>query len=273
VGDLRSASTADRQRRLSDRGNPVRECIDVIDDQGTTHLLEIWGDFPRRFTTNVPVSPSTRGLAFDGEQVDLLESADAPGCRVEPLPSVEPAVAHLWLPLATYFCLFPLPGSLPLVDTGIQALSAGRALAPDSPVIEQVRDVVLACTGPEAATSKLPARWASLLSGSLRAGGPIGVLAVGAGIPELGETSIILERFVTRASEFRLYVTVSPAWQLTRAPFQGPGAVAPLSWWAEDDRGNHYRGYASGTCRAAPADRGEASIRFWSGLDRRATAL
>lgn len=133
--------------------------------------------------------------------------------------------------------------------------------------------MALAFTGHEAAMSDLPERWASLLSGATRGRGPVGAVAVGAAIPEIGDAAICMEGLVSAAEEFSLYLTVSPAWQLTGAPFDGLEAIAPLSWWAEDDRGNHYLGTVSHGMRVAPGDVAEGSIRFWPALDRRATEL
>ena len=59
-------------------------------------------------------------------------------------------------PGAASFGVFPRSGPLALVDITIFALIAAGALAPDSPVLNQVRGVALAFTGHRAATGQLP---------------------------------------------------------------------------------------------------------------------
>ncbi|MGB6770532.1 MAG: hypothetical protein WBF51_00805, partial [Candidatus Dormiibacterota bacterium] len=100
-----------------------------------------------------------------------------------------------------------------------------------------------------------------------------GAVGFSVAVPRIGDASISMEGLVSWGSDFRLYLTASPAWQLTGAPFVGLEAVTPLSWWAEDDLGNHYLGYAGDSGRKTFADRAEGSVRFWPGLDPQATEL
>ena len=255
------------------RSTRGHESLVLTDDQGTTEQLEIWGGLPHRLTTKGPLSRSTNWISFGSDRLDLAEPATAAVCHMETFSPGEPAVAHLWRRMATYFCFFPLSGPLPLVDVSIEALIAAGTLQAHSPVINQVRTVAMAFTGHADAANELPSTWASLLSGWSRNDGPIGAIGFSLVVPRIGDASISMEGLMSWESEFHLYVTISPAWQLTGAPFVGLEAVTPLSWWAEDDLGNHYLGCASGGGRNTSGDRAEGSIRFWPGLDPRATEL
>jgi hypothetical protein len=266
----------DRKHRLGGfarNPNWVHEWLTLTDDQGSSQKLEIWGGVPQRYTTRGPLSRPTRWIDVDSDRVNLAQPTPMVLGDVERLPSVDPAVDHLWRRLATYFCFFPLAGPLPLLDVGIDALIAAGALRTDSPAINEVRAVAMAFTGHPVTTTELPVPWASLLSRWSREDGSTGAVGLSLAVPRIGDASICMEGLVSGASEFRVYLTVSPAWQLTGAPFIGLEAVAPLSWWAEDDVGNYYLGTVSDGRHAAHGDRADGSIRFWPGLDPRASEL
>lgn len=279
ITTIGSSTLTDQTRRgghLSGRGPRlprVHEWLTLTDDQGNSEQLEIWGGPLQRLATKGPLSTSTKWISFGPDRVDLAEPVMADGGHVETLPSVDPVVDHLWRRVATYFCFCPLPGPLPLIDVSIDALFAAGALQADSPVINQVRAVTLAFTGHPVATNELPSPWASLLSGWSRKDSPTGAIGCRVAVPRIGDASISMEGLVSRGSDFRLYLTASPAWQLTGAPFVGLEAVTPLSWWAEDDLGNHYLGCVGDGGRKTFSDRAEGSVRFWPGLDQQATEL
>lgn len=157
-----------------------------------------------------------------------------------------------------------------MVDIAIVALIAAGALAPDSPVLNQVRGVALAFTGHRAATGQLPE--------------PVGVATVGLGARGGSRRSRGVGRGGT--SDWRHFrqqrglglsrrrVPPLPrrasAWQRPGVLFDGREALAPLSWWAEDHGGNHYRGAVRQGPWVAPGDCAEGAIRFSPALDRRA---
>jgi hypothetical protein len=92
-------------------------------------------------------------------------------------------------------------------------------------------------------------------------------------VPRVGDASISMEGLVSWGSDFRLYLTASPARQLTGAPFVGGSQSPSLSRWAEGDLGKHYFGWAGDGGRETFTDRAEGSVRFSLGLDPKAAEL
>ena len=172
--------------------------------------------------------------------------------------------------MATSFGVFPRSRRPALVDITIVALIAAGALAPDSPVLNQVRGVALAFTGHRAATRQLPE--------------PVGVATVGLGARGGSRRSRGVGRGGT--SDWRHFhqqrglglsrrrVPPLPrrasAWQRPGVLFDGREALAPLSWWAEDHWGDHTAAPSDRARGWPPGDCAEGAIRFSPALDRRA---
>ncbi|MHB1776856.1 MAG: hypothetical protein ACYCU7_12835 [Acidimicrobiales bacterium] len=217
------------------------------------------------------LSPTTRWLEFGGERVVLGEPATPPGVTVERLDDAGPAERFLRARL-TSGRHGPHGGPYPqMIDAAVEALVAAGALAADSPLIEQVRDVVAAFSG-QPATRPLPDRWQSLISSLPRQGSRSFVAPVGVVTPALSETVVAVDSLLAGDGVLESQVRMSgPGAQV------GPWGIGltigrhPLSWWAHDDLANHYLG-APGNWSGGP-DRSEGTVTYWPPLDDRATTV
>ena len=262
-----------QHHRAGSDPNGVHDLVEVADDRGGAAVLEIWSGLPHRYAARGFLSQSTSWIAFGPQRLDLPESTPTTAGRMESLPAMDSAVNHLWRRVATYFCLFPLPGPLPLIDVSIDTLIAAGALAADSPVIGQVRAVARAFTDDPIGATGLPGPWQSLLTGWMRGGGAIGAVGQGIVAPPVGNASVRVEGLVARPGAFSVYVTVSPARQVTAGPLVRLDVPPPLSWWAEDDLGSSYLGTVADGQPTDLLDQAEGSVRFWPGLNPDASEL
>ncbi|HVB14489.1 MAG TPA: hypothetical protein VNH38_07020 [Candidatus Dormibacteraeota bacterium] len=268
-----SPETSTVRRWGSHRANWIHEMLILVDDHGSREEIELWGGSTQRYTTASPLSQATEWIDAGGIRLSLAPPEAKATSHVEAVAPAAAAQNHLWRRMSSYFCFFPLSGPLPLIDISIATLVAAGDLAADSPVINQVRSVALAFTGHPCDRSALPVPWKSLLRGWSRGDGPVGAVAIGTALPPIDDTSLTMEGLASGVSEFRVYVTIAPAWRAADAPVSGPVTVAPLAWWATDDRGNHYLGAVSDIWRLGSADCAEGSIRFWPGIDPQARQL
>jgi hypothetical protein len=246
----------------------------LTDDQGHTEIAHFNGGFgggtaEGRLTTMAPLSPSTAWIDIGPTRVELRGDTTPPPVRVEDLPESSPAERHLRGRLSFTRhgpMIGPGPSSIePTIDT----LLAAGALQADSPVIDEVRAVLDALTG-QPAKRRLPEPWASLLAGQNRRG-PTGMVALGVVTPPFDDTVVSFEALISGEESFEVHVAVSPDAGGHRGPFRMLVTESPLTWWAEDDRGNHYQG-APGRW-GSDGLVGEGTLVFSPPLDRSATEL
>ncbi|MGH9918955.1 MAG: hypothetical protein ACRD6W_08830, partial [Nitrososphaerales archaeon] len=206
---------------------------------------------------------------LNSDRIELIEEANPPRVDLETLPSNDPAVGHLWSRL-TAARHGPMMGMRPAsVEVTIETLVAAGALAPDDPAIDEVKAVMAAFTGQVSAN--LPQPWASLLSGRGSRGGPSGMVALGAVTPPIDGTTICVEALVSSPESFEVHVVVSPDVQMGFGPMDTAITAPRITWWAEDDRQNHYLGGMGSW--GGGEDHGQGSILFWPALDPKAKEL
>jgi hypothetical protein len=154
-------------------------------------------------------------------------------------------------------------------DVALEALVAIGALAPDDPVARQSRDIAAALAAGRA-TTKLAEPWAALLRRFPKTDGPLGQLPIGA-VVDVGGCSIRFDSLSSEESSFSVSLATSPGFPLLH---HFPGLeldLAPIEWWAEDDRGNRYLGVSGGG--GGSSERAEGTVDFSSPIDPRASAL
>jgi hypothetical protein len=246
----------------------------LTDDQGHTEIAQFNGGFGGgtargRLITMAPLSPSTAWIDIGPVRVELMGDTTPPPVRIEDLPESDPAERHVRSRLNLAGPGFMMrPGPLHIEAT-IDTLVAAGALEADSPVIDEARMVADAITG-QAPSGGLPAPWASLLR-SHNLFGPIGMVALGVVTPPIEDTVIAFEALTSGEESFEVHVAVTPDIGTHRGPFRMRVTESPLTWWAEDDRGNHYLG-APGNW-GSDGVVGEGTIVFSPVLDRSATEL
>ena len=103
-----------------------------------------------------------------------------------------------------------------------------------------------------------------------QAGGPEGLVVVGATTPPLGGFTLALLAVHSTDEQFSADVETVPGlphWHWGSGAVDGP----LLAWWAADDRGHHYLGQ-QGQWQSSE-DRSGGQIEFWPALDPAARVL
>jgi hypothetical protein len=246
----------------------------ITDDRGTSTLAHFGGsgteeEWVGRFHTHAPLATDTRWLEIDGQRIELVDRELGVEVSIEPVPSENPAVAHLWSTLASMSQMHHTADSTSLA---IDALVAGGAIDASAPELTQIRAAEGALTGAPAVPSSvaLPERWRSLLTRQGTTGGVVGTALIGAVTPIFDGCSIAAISLDANDSGFDVSVEVSPGGFI--APYgRMRGPSGSIAWWASDDRDNWYLGQMGSWGGNDAQDTGE--IGFSPALDPRATRL
>ncbi|MBI2703928.1 MAG: hypothetical protein HYX32_01360 [Actinobacteria bacterium] len=223
------------------------------------------------------LSPSTAWIELDGTRIDLRDNPVQVEVRIEELEPSTPAERHLRQLLASSGPgpRFANPDS---IEDVISVLVACGAIQPEDRAIKEVRAVGSAMQGRNATDPDLPPRWRSVMSRSRNPfpgyhdsndGGR--TIVVGAATPAIDGAYVRVDALIVSAQAFAVEVAVSPGHAL------GPGGWGPvvggesLSWWAEDDRGNHYLGTMTGS--SGSDDYCRSTVQFGPPLDPAAELL
>ena len=254
--DLHARSTSFDHQRIFGAGP---NSITVSDEAGNTagaHLSgggsdQHWSGMLR---TTDRLDATTTYVELDGVRFDLRHDLPPVEVTVEDLPEKPGAIRHLWL-LAEASGPFRHREGSP--DAVISALIDAGALDPDHPELAQVRTLFSQQHGNPLPTTApdLPPRWKSVLTRGRRAHGhPFAhhhepdperaPLTIGRSSPLFDGRYVRINGLTLGEHGFTITATVSPmgSTHLTLAPTEGP----PLSWWARDDKDNHFLGHFSG---------------------------
>jgi hypothetical protein len=248
----------------------------AVDDRGTTAAGGFSGggddtEWRGQFELQPALAPGTAWVEVLGERVDLARHPDRPAeVWVEPQPDQDPARSYLWTRLAS-MGEFRSPE---VMEATIDTLVAAGALAEEDPGIAEVRAVVNGLFGGAGTTpafrAALPEPWRTMMGRRGQAGGPDGLVVVGATTPPFGGFAVAVLAVRSTDEGFSAEVEVVPA----LAHWHGPrgGVDSPmLAWWARDDLGHHYLGQQDGW--HSGQDRSGGEIGFWPALDPAARVL
>lgn len=255
-------------------GPPLR-VVRLADDRGRRVTARFSGrGSPRGWygllTGDGPLSVGTRWIEVGADRVALGEVASPTvTVEVEALPDASPAERYLRGRL-TAGRHGPHGGPRPpMIDVAVATLVEAGALAPDSPVIAEVQDVVAAFSG-QAPASPLAEPWSSLVAAIATQSDWSFVLPLGVVTPELGGTAVAVDALLACEGVVEAHVRVAPATALGQAP--RPDVVAgALAWWAVDDLGNPYLGSVENW--RAGAEVASGTVVYWPALHPRARQL
>lgn len=263
------------QRRfggLPGGGAPLQG-VQLADDQGRrvgTHFggsgsPQMWEG---QLVADRPLSVATRWIDVGSERLVLGETAVPPPVEVEELTGASPAERYLRSRL-TAGRHGPHGGPRPpMIDAAVETLVAAGALAPDSPVIAEVRDVLAAFSGQPG--NALAEPWASLLAGISTQSDWDFVLPLGVVTPALSGSVVALDALLARDGVMQAHVRVGPGAVFAHGPWSRV-ATTPLAWWAADDLGNHYLGGTGSWSGGADGQSG--TVVYWPSLHARARRL
>jgi hypothetical protein len=251
------------------------------DDQGTVTQANFNGGGSsstyRGHLAGGALSPSTRWIEIDGNRIDLHDVDTRHEVIVEALPDSSPAERYLWSRLDG--ALQPGHGHVEIggIEAIIDAMIAAGAITADDSSLRQVRAVANAVATNNHASPDLPAKWASVLSRRSPLFGQIdddevpSQCVVGAATPSIDGAYLRVNILSVIGGRVSADVDISPG----SAARNGGGwgrtiGGAEISWWAEDDRGNHYVGSFSG---GSSAEIAEGNVNFEPPLAETATSL
>jgi hypothetical protein len=250
--------------------------LSLTDDQGRTEVTQLSGGgggeegFRGHLTTTQPLARETKWLDIGANRVDLVGDSDPPRVDIETLPDSDPAERYLWGRL-TAGRHGPHGGNPSFgIEDSIETLLVAGALAPDNPVIDQVRAVFEGFSGQQPKSS-IPQPWRALLAGISRQGGGSEVIALGVVTPPFDDTVISFDALVITEGAFELHLSTSPNPGAPWGPMSPSMTGSTITWWAEDDVGNAYLGATSNW--GGGVDLAEGTVTYWPALDRRATQL
>ncbi len=155
-------------------------------------------------------------------------------------------------------------------DIASRALVATGVLGEGDAMLEETRRIWSALSS-ATATPGLPAPWDALLARFSKGDGVNGSVAIGTVIDDLEGYSIRLDALLTDEGSFSIALAISPGTPLLR---HFPGLdldTSPVTWWAEDDRGNSYVAFFSRGGGGGPVAEGE--VRSLAPLDPKAREL
>ncbi len=249
----------------------------LSDDRGHSEVAHVSGgsgtdgEFRGRLSTMHPLAQDTKWLDVGSDRVDLVGDSKPPRVEIETLPERSPAERFLWGRLSAGRHGPHRFGGRPVaIDATIETLVAAGAIAPDSDVIYEVRDVLAAFSGQQP-QGVIPEPWASLLAGIARQGQHSGIVGLGAVTPPFDDTVVSVEALTLANGSFELHLAISPDSAARMEPMSSPIRGTGIEWWAEDDQGNSYLG-AIGSWGGG-GDIGEGTITYWPALDPRASLL
>jgi hypothetical protein len=253
---------------------PSPQTIALQDDRGSKATARLtssgWGGgtWEASYTTDTTLSADTRWIELDGSRLDLPERRPTPDINLEPIEQLEPLRAALY---AEILSTDRRHGGADTVEIASRALIATGFCDEDDAMLAELGRIAEAVTNAAPAPG-LPEPWASLVERFETNDGPTGVLPIGAAIDDLDGFSIRVDTLTSEASFFSLAVAMSPgAPLLSHFPGRIDAEASPITWWAQDDRGNAY---------VALADRGggsdmvaEGQVTSLAPLDPQATDL
>jgi hypothetical protein len=256
-------------------GGGIRQ-LQLSDDQRQTATAHFSGSgdhtgFRGRLVTNQALSTATKWIDIETDRIELPDASSAPPITFEALDgSDDPAERYLWGRL-TAGRHGPHGGHRPpMIEVAIETLLDAGAIAPDNPVLEEVRAVLAAFSGqPPAAALREP--WKSLLAAPRREGGQSAVVPLGVVTPSIGDLVVAFDALVLTDGVFEVHVETSPNVGLQWGPMQPSLATTPITWWAEDNLSHHYLGAV--TNWAGGPDLGTGTVVYWPSLDPGATEL
>ena len=250
----------------------------ITDAHGTAATAEFSGELRHgdptwrgQYRVRPPLAADAAWIELFGERVELTGTPAGIGVWAEPLPAQDPAVRHLWERTAT---LNDFHDPHLALDATIAALVAAGALPADDPVIADARAVLAVLRPPGASPAEkpgeLPGPWRSLLARWGQAGGPVGMVTVGAITPPFDGVTAAVVALESGEEHFGIKVELVPG---VRAglPYSDLPDQQHLTWWAADDLGNHY--LAEQGSWYAGDDRCGGAIGFWPALDSRAQSI
>ena len=255
-------------------GGPPRAVL--TDDRGTSEAAPFHGGGSNqgmrgRLTTTGPLAPDTAWIELDGTRLELTEEPSRFAATLERLPAQDPAHQYLWQRIAE-----PSKLNDSRIEPAIEALVAAGALWAADPLLDEVRAVLEALQRgpgpgvvPPSGTIPIPEPWQSLLARDGVQDGPTGSIVLGAVPPAFDGFSVAILDLESDENRFRVDVEVAPA--VGRMPFDWGMGPRQLTWWAKDDRDNHYLGQRGHW--SFNDDFGHGVIDFHPALDPRATQL
>ena len=266
----------------------------LADDQGGTAIAtaQPWGVctaevWHAKFHADRPLAVDTSWVEVDGQRLMLSEPEGAADVHIEATPEPNPARGHLWRRVADHFDEPPCYAKTPLEPT-VEALVAAGTLAWDDPDVQDALAVVsatgflggLAIAAPGQAAPlvadpsrrSMPEPWASILADRDRGHGPNGLVIIGATTPTFDGVTIQLVALDSTPESFALDV------RLHDATASRPGDLhfghPQVTWWAVDDRGDHYLGHLGvDWIYHHVSGFGFSQVSFWPPLDPTATWL
>lgn len=278
---LRVALRLDEPSGCLPSGHPIpawARQVSVTDSRGTTAAAEFFGSarigdstWHGQYEVRPQLAAETAWIELLGERVELTAQPAGIQTWVEPLPTLDPAVRHLWERVAT---LNDFHDPHLALNATIAALVAAGALHADAPVIDDAR-AVLAVLRPDSADPVarppgLAKPWRSLLARWGQTGGPVCTIAVGAITPPFDGVTAAVIALESRDEHFGITVELVPGVR-TGLPYGDLPDQQHLTWWAVDNLGNYYLG-EQGSWN--PGDnRSWGAIGFWPALDKRATSI
>ena len=247
----------------------------VTDDHGTTATAEFSGEsrhgdptWRGQYQVRPLLAADAAWIELFGERVELTGTPAGIEVRAEPMPAQDPAVRHLWERTAT---LNDFHDPHLALDATIAALVAARALHADDPVIADAQAVLAVLrppsTSPADRPGDLPEPWRSLLARWGQAGGPVGMVTVGAVTPPFDGVTAAVVALESHDEHFGIKVELVPGVR-TGLPYCDLPDQQHLTWWAADDLGTHY--LAEQGSWYAGDDRCGGAIGFWPALDPQA---
>ncbi len=221
--------------------------ISITDDRGTSVSTTFSSgdgsdiELNAVYTADTPLHRSTRWLEVMGERIDLADDYLDVAVDVEPIDDSDPAGRYLQHRLLVAN-QHGVPDSL---RTGIQALVASGALAPQSPLVaETLRIEQLRARDFQGDRGDdLPQPWRSLCQRRQRRGGPIGALYFGAATPVFDGVSVAINGLQSSDDGFRVRLETTGA--PSRPSFGFDLDEARLAFTASDDCGDFYLGELS----------------------------
>jgi hypothetical protein len=255
------------------RPPPFPQTIALADDGGGTATGTVaggssWGgtSWQARFVSDHPLSADTGWIEVDGARIELPRSRPAPGARVEEIAPPDPVRAML---IGEILSTDRVHGNQDSFDIATRALVATGVLAKGDAVLEETRRIWGALASGTPAPG-LPAPWDALLARFSRGDGREASMPIGTVIEDLEGYSIRFDALITQQGSFTLALAVSPGAPLLRH-FPGMDLdTSPVTWWAEDDRGNTYVAFFSKGGGGPVAD---GEVHSLAPLDPKATEL
>ena len=249
--------------------------MSVRDDRGTVATAHFGRggssgrSWDAHLTTDVPLSAATAWIEIDGARLDLPEPAATPlEVRLEGYEPGEPLRALLF---GEVLAGDGMRGERPSVDVAIDALVAVGALDHHDPVVREV-ELVSSVVHEGKPVQGLSSPWAEMAARLSKHDGPVGNIVVGVAVESLEGFSVRFDSLDSEPDSFSVSVAISPGWPLLMG-FPGVRLESsPITWWAEDDRGNSYL-LLGGATGGGSSDLAEGALVSLTPLDPRATEL